>query len=162
GAVVSLMITFCVCVLSFPFSSSNVQVITVVPCAVIGKVASFVTVTVPLQLSVAVGGVTSLSRTSHCAVISSKVAASGVGAKLSSTVTVASQVSMTPWLSVTVSVTVFSPMSSQSKSVMLMLSVTVPSSSEEPLSISSAVMLAVPFSSNSTVKSWQTATGGLF
>jgi hypothetical protein len=51
--------------------------------AVIGKIASLVTVTIPEQLSVAVGAITSISKTSHCAVISAKAITSGVGAVVS-------------------------------------------------------------------------------
>ncbi len=57
GGVVSVMITFCACVVKLPAASVNVHVIIVVPCAVIGKVALVIPVIVPEQLSVAVGGV---------------------------------------------------------------------------------------------------------
>ncbi|MNY40152.1 hypothetical protein D3C86_1748750 [compost metagenome] len=53
----SKIITFCVWVEVFPFPSLYVQVITVVPEAVIGKVALCVPVMVPAQLSVAVGAI---------------------------------------------------------------------------------------------------------
>ena len=49
----------------------------VVPWVVIGNVALLVTVTVALQLSVAVGGVRDV--TSHTALISVKVTTSGIG-----------------------------------------------------------------------------------
>ena len=51
------------------------------PCVVIGKVASLVTVTLLEQLSVAVGGVKLV--TSHSAVRSGSVATSGTGAVVS-------------------------------------------------------------------------------
>ena len=65
--------------------SSYVHVITVVPCAVIGKVASVVAVIVAPQLSVAVGAV--IEDTSHSAVISANVATSATGAVTSSIIT---------------------------------------------------------------------------
>src|SRR5690606_9261486 len=71
----------CVCVLSFPFPSLKVQVIWVD--SVIGKVVLWVTVTVPLQLSVAVGMLISSSNTSHSIVISGSVAMSGTGTMVS-------------------------------------------------------------------------------
>jgi hypothetical protein len=70
---------------------------------------------------------------------------------LSITVTVAVSELEFPLLSVTVSVTVFVPISPQTKVVMsklLISSAVGVTSSVEPLSISSAVILASPFASN--------------
>jgi hypothetical protein len=102
GAVVSLTITSCVCVLLLPLVSVYVHVMAVDD--VIGKTASLVTVTIPEQLSVAVGASTSISRTSHCAMISDKTIASGVGAVVSFTITCCACVSAFPLPSVYVHV----------------------------------------------------------
>ena len=80
---------------------------------------------------------------------------------LSSTVTVAVQVSVLPFESVTVSVTVLSPKSAQVKLVISKVIEAIEQSSDEPLSISAAVIVTLPVASNSAVKSWQTATGGV-
>ncbi len=61
---------------------------------VIGNIALWVTVTVPPQLSVAVGAVKLV--TSHSAVISVKVPVSGVGAVVSSIITFCSWVTEFP------------------------------------------------------------------
>ncbi len=104
GAVTSVITTSWVCVLVLPFASSYVQVTSVVPCAVIGSVASLVTVTVPPQLSVAVGAVSVV--TAHSAVISVSVAISGVGAVISSTMTFWFWVTVFPLPSSKVQITV--------------------------------------------------------
>ncbi len=65
----------------FPLPSAKVQVTTVVSCVVIGNVVVVVPVTVPAQLSVAVGAVS--DATSHSAVTSVRVVSSGTGATLS-------------------------------------------------------------------------------
>ena len=85
GAVTSLIITFWVWVLIFPLLSSNVQVTTVVPWAVIGSTVVVVPVIVPEQLSVAVGAVN--VSTLHSAVMSSNTATSGACAVTSSITT---------------------------------------------------------------------------
>jgi hypothetical protein len=81
---------------------------------------------------------------------------------LSTTVTIAVSELEFPLLSVTVSVTVFIPISPQSKVVLSKLlrssSVGV-TSSVEPLSISSTVILASPLASNSTTASWVITLG---
>jgi len=51
------MVTFWVAVLVLPLPSLNIQVTTVVPGAVIGNIVVVVPVTIPAQLSVAVGAV---------------------------------------------------------------------------------------------------------
>ena len=58
GAIVSSITTSCVCVLTFPVESVNVQVIVVD--SVIGRVVSLTPSRVPSQLSVAVGAVNSV------------------------------------------------------------------------------------------------------
>ena len=72
---------------------------------------------------------------------------------LSSTVTMAEQVAVLPLASVAVSVTVFAPISLQSKVDGSTVKLVMPQLSEEPLSISAATMLAFPAASNSTVTS---------
>ena len=62
-----------------------VHVTSVVPCVVIGSIASCVPVIAPAQLSVAVGAVKEV--TSHCAVMSDKVATSATGSVTSSMIT---------------------------------------------------------------------------
>ena len=95
----SLIITFCVCILMFPLASSYVQVMIVVPCVVIGKLV-VTPLTSPSQLSVAVGAV-KLS-TLHCAVTSASVATSATGAVVSTTVMVCVYVLALPLSSVAV------------------------------------------------------------
>ena len=58
GAIVSSITTSCVCVLTFPALSVNVQVIVVD--SVIGRAVSLTPLRVPSQLSVAVGAVNSV------------------------------------------------------------------------------------------------------
>src|SRR4051794_30559738 len=67
-----------------------------------------------------------------------------VGGVTSLTVTVAVAVDWLPWLSVTVSVTVLTPVLLQSKLLLSILNDEIPQASLEPLSISEAVMTAVP------------------
>src|SRR6266540_2554431 len=81
------------------------------------------------------------------------------GATESATVTVAVQVWLLPFTSVTVRVTVFGPMSLQSKLIWSRLRLAMPQASLLPLSICAAVMVALPVASNWTVRSWQRATG---
>ncbi len=66
------------------------------------------------------------------------------GAILSTTVTMASQLSSFPASSVTVSVTVFPPKLAHVKVVMSISRDTIEQASKEPLSTSFAVMMAVP------------------
>ena len=86
-----------------------------------------------------------------------KSCATAVGAILSSTATVAVPVVILPKVLVAVKVTVTSPISEQSK---LEISIDKPPSSAkptielEPLSMSAALIVAAPFSSNSTVIFW--------
>src|SRR6056297_263262 len=89
GSVISFMTTFWVCVDKFPAKSVKVHVTKVVPWVLIGNEASCVPATDPSQLSVAVGAVSEV--TSHSAVISASVAASGTGASASVTTTSNSQ-----------------------------------------------------------------------
>ena len=84
-----------------------VQTTTVVPTAVIGRMASFVTVTVPPQLSVAVGAVSDESE--QVADTSAKVAAFGTGAVTSSKTTSCVCVDKLPKPSLYVQVTTVVP-----------------------------------------------------
>src|SRR5207244_3612358 len=96
------------------------------------------------------------------------------GATGSTTVTVAVQVWLLPWLSVAVSVTRLVPMLGQSKLVLFGLGVAMAGAAVMelcrlqlaiaqtpllPLSICAGVMVAWPVASSWTVRSWQTATG---
>src|SRR6266540_7500138 len=83
------------------------------------------------------------------------------GATKSATVTVAMQVWLLPFTSVTVSVTVFGPTLLQSKLVLSRLRVAIPQSSLLPLSIWAGVMVTLPVASNCTEIFWQTAMGGV-
>src|SRR5690606_7634084 len=73
------------------------------------------------------------------------------GAVMSSTVTIAVALSVLPFTSVTVSVTVLAPTSPQSKLDLSSVMLAIPQASVEPLSISTAVMLALPVASSWTV-----------
>ena len=78
---------------------------------------------------------------------------SAVGSTLSSIVTSAVQTEVFPFESVTVSVTVLTPRSSQSKVDGLGASVTEPQLSVEPPSTSADTIVAFPVASNCTVMS---------
>src|SRR5216683_1455616 len=82
------------------------------------------------------------------------------GGTESTTVTVAVQVELLPLLSVTVRVTVLAPMLVQSKLVWLRLRLAMPQASVLPLLICAGSMVPWPLASNSTLRFWQTATGG--
>src|SRR5690606_35278425 len=81
------------------------------------------------------------------------------GAVMPSTVTIAVAVSVLPFTSVTVRVTVLSPTCEQSKSYWFKVIEAIPQESDEPLLISAAVMLALPVVSNWMVMFWVTTTG---
>ena len=81
-----------------------------------------------------------------------------MGGKTSLIVTVEVVTAVFPLGSTTVNVTVFKPISLHVKSDLSMLNETL-TLSDEPLSISLAVMLAIPLASRSTVKSLDTAVG---
>ena len=81
------------------------------------------------------------------------------GATLSSTVTVAVQVEALPPTSVTVSVTVFAPTLEQEKLFGETASEAIPQASDEPLSMSEAVIEPLPVLSNCTVTFWHTTAG---
>ena len=84
-----------------------------------------------------------------------------IGFSLSSTVTIAVQISEFPFWSSTVNVTVFIPISEQSKEFgETLIKLTPPQSSLDPLLISIGLMLAIPFTSW-TVIFWQDAVGGV-
>ena len=68
-------------------------------------------------------------------------------------------VSLLPLTSVTVSVTVFIPKSSQLKAVVSKVILAIPQASDEPLSISAVVIDALPLASNCTVISCVTTVG---
>ena len=82
-----------------------------------------------------------------------------MGATLSSTLTVASQVLSLPLASVTVRVTVLAPTSAQPKSVWLRAKLAAPQASLEPLSTAAAVVLPLPLSLSCTVTFRQSASG---
>src|SRR5210317_1871085 len=87
-----------------------------------------------------------------------------IGGRLSSTVTVATHIALLPHGSVTVSSTVFSPMSSQVKldlSIDKLNSLAGAQLSTLPPLTSLALITARPFSSNSIVISWQIGVGGV-
>src|SRR6266571_2359923 len=78
----------------------------------------------------------------------------------STTVTVAGALWLLPLLSVTVRVTVLTPTLVQSKLVWLRLRLAMPQASVLPLLICAGSMVPWPLASNSTLRFWQTATGG--
>ena len=100
----------------------------------------------PVQLSVAVGGVTVFSIHNSC--IDVRTVVSATGEIVSSTVTTAVHVSLFPLLSVTVSTTLFAPMFVQSKVEISIALVAIPQASVLPLSTSAAVIVALPVASN--------------
>ena len=81
------------------------------------------------------------------------------GEVVSWTVTVAEQVLELPLTSVTVRVTALEPVLEQVKLVVLRLVEATPQLSLLPLSISPAVIVALPLPSSETVTFWQTAIG---
>ena len=83
------------------------------------------------------------------------------GAVLSTTVTVAPQVELLPFTSVTVSVTGTGPTSAQVKVVRLSDRLAIPQASLLPLFTAAAVVLPLPVASRVTVTFWQTATGAV-
>jgi hypothetical protein len=87
-----------------------------------------------------------------------------VGARLSTTVTVALQVLMLPAASLTVRVTVLFPMLEQLKLVLLRVSIRLPAAvqlSDDPLLTCAVVKVACPDAFKVRVTGWQTATGGV-
>ena len=84
---------------------------------------------------------------------------SAIGATASTTVTVAEQVELFPFTSVTVKVTGFAPTFEQLNEVIFRLVEAMPQASEEPLFTAAAVVKPVPFAFRETVTFWQTATG---
>jgi hypothetical protein len=99
GGVTSCMITLCVVVDVLPWPSLNVQVITVVPCAVIGNTVVVVPVIVPAHTSCAVGA-TGVDE--HCAVMFDNVG--GTGGVISSNITFCVTVDVLPLPSLNVQV----------------------------------------------------------
>ena len=75
-------------------------------------------------------------------------------------VTVAVQVAVLPWLSVTVSVMEL-PLSAQTKVLSLSTSELMPQASVELLSTATAVVLPLPPASRDTVTSWHKAAGAM-
>src|SRR5439155_1630644 len=78
----------------------------------------------------------------------------------SATVTVAVQVELLPLLSVTVKVTGFVPTLVQSKLLWFRLRLAMPQASVLPLLICAGSIVPWPLASNSTLRFWQTASGG--
>ena len=85
-----------------------------------------------------------------------------VGGLASSTVTTAVVALLFPAMSVTVKVTVFSPISAHVKSVRSRASAVKEQLSVEPLFISAGTITAFPLASNCTVISWLMATGSIW
>jgi len=86
---------------------------------------------------------------------------SAIGGVTSFTITVALQVDVFPFTSVTVSVTVFAPTLAQVNELGETLMFAIPQASELPLFTWAAVMVAIPDEFRFTVIFWQTATGGV-
>src|ERR1043165_3606632 len=100
--------------------------------------------------------IVAVPKASSCTVMFWQLA---TGAILSSTVTVAVQVEVFPFTSVTVRVIVLGPTLLQSKALISSVEDVVPQASVEPLSISAAVIEALPVASNCIVMPWQLTTG---
>ena len=83
------------------------------------------------------------------------------GATLSCTATVAVQVLVLPFTSVTVSTVVFAPTSLQANVLALMPTLATPQASLEPSLMAPAVVEPVPAPSNCTVTSWHAAVGAM-
>ena len=147
GAVISSTTMFCVCVDVFPLPSSKVQVTVVEPCVELVNESVVVPVIVPPQLSDAVGALPVMVA-EHSPVASGSVIESGIGAKLSTTVTVAVS-EADPLSSVTVRVTVFAPISAHVKDVISVSKANVPVP-VLPLLTASSAIVALPVASKFT------------
>ena len=162
GASLSSTVTVAVAVAELPDPSKTVRVTVLSPRSSQSKLSGdTVMLAMPPQvssepLSIWAAVMLALPVASSCTVMSW---AAAVGSTRSRTVMVAVAVLTLPLLSVTVRVTVLSPWSSQSNAVWLRDREAMPQASLDPLSTSSAVMLAAPEASSSTVKFWAMAVG---
>jgi hypothetical protein len=159
----STTVTTCVAVAVFPEPSVAVHVTVVLPS---GKLAGALFDAVTLQLSAIVGvpKVTFVNAVAQVPASTFTVTAAGaviVGSILSSTVTVAAPEAEFPLLSVTVSITVFAPKSSQSKEVISRDIEEIAQLSVLPSLIIAAVMVALPEASSCTVISWVVTVGAM-
>ena len=163
GSTLSSTVTFEVQVDTFPLTSVTVSVTVFAPMLEQSNVFGSTTKLAMAQLSAeplstSAGIIEAFPAASSCTVMSWQIAE---GSTLSSTVTVEVHVDTFPFTSVTVSVTVFAPTSEQSKLVSSSTRLAIAQLSEEPLSISKAVIEAVPSALSCTVMSWQTALGSI-
>ena len=162
GAMLSSTVTVAVAVAVLPLWSSAVMVTVTSPTSLQSNVVMSMAEDVTEQLSV-------MAATSARAMVaapeesSSTVMSIGVmvGAISSNTVTVAVAVAVLPARSVTVKVTVLSPRSSQSNSVVSAEKSTAMKSSLEPSFKSSASMETLPSSSRYTVRPSASAVGSV-
>ena len=130
----------------------KLQVTVEVPWVFLVKESVVVPVIKPPQLSFAVGAAGIVAE--HCPVTSGRFAILKIGDKLSTTVISAVQVLVSPFESVTVNVTLFSPTLKQSKIVLSTDNVKVsPASTVEPLLTCAAVTFATPLASKYMVTS---------
>ena len=163
GATLSSTVTIAEQVLTLPFTSVTVKITVLAPTIVQSKVVwSKAKLWIP-QLSVdalliSPGTTLAFPDPSNWIVISWHKAA---GDTVSSTVTVAVHVLALPLASVTVKVTTFAPIILQSKAVWSNAKLWILQLSVEPLSISAALMLALPDPSNWIVISWHKAVGAI-
>ncbi len=163
GSILSSTVTVATQVSACPFPSSTVSVTLFVPMSVhVKAVCDAERLTVPQlsddPLSMSDGRMETFPVASSCTVMSWHIA---TGSILSSTVTMATQVSVCPLPSSTVSVMLFVPMSAHVKAVCDAERLTVPQLSEDPLSISAGSIEAFPVASSCTVMSWHRATGSI-
>ena len=163
GFVSSEIVTFTLQVDTLPLASVAVTVIIVWPPLMLPNAEPgtgfCVRVTVP-QLSASSSIPVNTSGTTSLQLATTIGAGQvNVGAMLSSTVTVATQVDTLPAASVTVKVTLLSPTLLQSNVLSLMTVDCTPQLSEEPPSTSDATMFTLPVTSSSTVMSSHTAVG---
>src|SRR6266545_4892620 len=161
GATESATVTVAVQVWLLPFTSVTVRVTVFGPMLLQSKLVwSRLRLAMPqaslLPLLIWAGAIVAFPVASNWTVRSWQTA---TGATESATVTVAVQVWLLPFTSVTVRVTVFGPMLLQSKLVWSRLRLAMPQASLLPLLIWAGVMVAFPVASNWTVRSWQSATG---
>ena len=159
GSVVSSIVKIASCVIAFPLASVNVKVTVSVPVAPQSSESPvLLLVTIGFgQLSVPVKLVNQFVKSvvfpepSHCTVISAG-AFTHVGSISSTTIICVVQEETFPLISVTVSVTSFSPTSAQVKVLGDILIVSIPQLSELPPSISETFIVTCPELSKLTVK----------
>src|SRR5688500_8959496 len=153
GATLSSTVTVAVQVEVFPLTSVTVKVTVFGPTLaqvklVISKARLWIPHASLLPLSICAAVIVALPDASNCTVMFWQIA---VGAILSSTVTVAVQVDVFPFTSVTVKVTVFGPPLAQVQLVISSDRLWIPHASLLPLSICAAVIVAVPAAFSCTV-----------